>query len=125
MLIMEEYIPGDCVTTKPFFEADRILTVDEARVAEDCFQGGILRCDDVPGNNCSIGPYCQEGMEGGVDDGQYFHCRSETTPALLRIFQMEIIVLRWVFQTTVVPVGKWCEIKFEYLLTLHPPAIQF
>mgnify|MGYP003388421723 CR=1 FL=1 len=34
-------------------------TPDETEWAalEDCFQAGILKCSDVPGQNCAVHPY--------------------------------------------------------------------
>ena len=50
------------------------LTVEMAIEAEECFQRGTLRCDDVATNDCTIGPYCLDGMPCRDDPGRFFHC---------------------------------------------------
>jgi len=40
---------------------------------EDCFQRGILSCNDVPGQNCRVHPSCQSGW-GCQQASSWFHC---------------------------------------------------
>ena len=47
---------------------------------EQCFQRGLLRCDDVDGNDCSQVEVCSEyAADWGAcaDPGKYLHCRDE------------------------------------------------
>lgn len=48
-------------------------TSDQQLALETCYQANLLRCDDVPENNCTVGSACQPGW--GCDiEGPYFHC---------------------------------------------------
>jgi len=40
---------------------------------EECFQRGILSCQDVPGQNCRVHPSCEGGMEC-MQASSWFHC---------------------------------------------------
>jgi len=40
------------------FKTDTPLTGSEQLEAEQCFQAGILRCDDVFGQDCGLSPRC-------------------------------------------------------------------
>ena len=47
---------------------------------EQCFQRGLLRCDDVPGQDCSQVEVCGEyAADWGAcaDPGKFLHCRDE------------------------------------------------
>merc|ERR1711943_155415 len=47
---------------------------------EQCFQRGLLRCDDVDGNDCSQVEVCDTyAKDWGAcsDPGKYLHCRDE------------------------------------------------
>ena len=58
------------------FLSNKPLTQLEQKEAEACFQRGILRCDDAPGNDCRIGPRCRRDW-GCAEPGKYFHCNSQ------------------------------------------------
>ena len=55
------------------FWGDEPLTPEEQVQAEACFNEGLLRCDDVPGQVCGMEPRCQEGWGCDVP-GEWFHC---------------------------------------------------
>ena len=61
---------------KKFYEATP-LTKAEQLAAEQCFQEGILRCDDVDGNDCGLEPRCQADWGCAADPGKYFHCQGD------------------------------------------------
>ncbi|KAJ8598473.1 hypothetical protein CTAYLR_010104 [Chrysophaeum taylorii] len=50
------------------------MSAAEQEEAEACFQDTVLRCDDVPGNDCSIGVFCDPSWGCASDPGKYFHC---------------------------------------------------
>lgn len=56
------------------FWRDYPLSVDEQLEAEECFQRGNLRCDDVNENSCNLEPDCKSDYGCAADPGKYFHC---------------------------------------------------
>mmetsp|Transcript_7019 Transcript_7019/g.9847 ORF Transcript_7019/g.9847 Transcript_7019/m.9847 type:complete len:384 (+) Transcript_7019:179-1330(+) len=56
-----------------FLWADEAPNVTIQNELEECYQAGILRCDDVPTNDCSFEVDCKDGW-GCSTEGLYFHC---------------------------------------------------
>ena len=50
------------------------MSPEEQLEAENCFQEGLLRCDDVDENSCDFEPRCEAGWGCSEDYGKYFHC---------------------------------------------------
>jgi len=50
---------------------------DHAEMA-DCFERGILSCNDVPGQNCRVHPSCHSGL-GCMQASSWFHCEPHMT----------------------------------------------
>jgi len=66
-----------------FLNPNYLPTVEEKQKAEDCFQNGILKCTDVPGQVCDYSADCQPGQPCYRNDwftcGKYVHelrCKS-------------------------------------------------
>ena len=59
---------------------DKPPSLADLEALEQCFQRGLLRCDDVDGNDCSQVEVCGEyAADWGAcaDPGKYLHCRDE------------------------------------------------
>ena len=59
---------------------DKPPSLADLEALEQCFQRGLLRCDDVPGQDCSQVEVCSEyAADWGAcaDPGKYLHCRDE------------------------------------------------
>ena len=59
---------------------DKPPSLADLEALEQCFQRGLLRCDDVDGNDCSQVEVCGEyAADWGAcaEPGKYLHCRDE------------------------------------------------
>ena len=59
---------------------DKPPSLRDLEALEQCFQRGLLRCDDVPGQDCSQVEVCGEyAADWGAcaDPGKFLHCRDE------------------------------------------------
>ena len=59
---------------------DKPPSLADLEALEQCFQRGLLRCDDVDGNDCSQVEVCGEyAADWGAcaDPGKFLHCRDE------------------------------------------------
>ncbi|KAJ8600006.1 hypothetical protein CTAYLR_001844 [Chrysophaeum taylorii] len=63
------------------FWSGAVLSDQEQRDAEECFQRGILRCDDVDENSCGLEPRCDASWGCAEDPGKYFHCEGSSGKA--------------------------------------------
>lgn len=56
-----------------FTDKTHVPTSEEMTQLESCFQKGILKCGDVPGQNCPVHPDCQSGW-GCETATDWFNC---------------------------------------------------
>ncbi|KAF3942410.1 Glucoamylase [Dactylella cylindrospora] len=56
-----------------FLDPNYLPTDAEKQAAEDCFEEGILKCTDVPGQTCDYSPDCQSGQACYRND--WFTCK--------------------------------------------------
>jgi len=63
----------DEAITAKFTDSSYTPNADDEAALESCFQRGILKCTDVPGNNCQVHPDCQEGW-GCMAATDWFAC---------------------------------------------------
>jgi len=64
--------------TAKFINPDYTPNGQDHAELEDCFQRGILSCNDVPGQNCRVHPSCQAGW-GCQQASSWFHCDPHMT----------------------------------------------
>ena len=57
-----------------FLDPDYLPTEEEKQAAEDCFEEGLLDCNDVDGQECGYSPDCSEGQPCWRND--WFTCNA-------------------------------------------------
>lgn len=57
-----------------FTDPSHVPTEAEMSQLETCFQQGILKCSDVPGQDCPVHPDCQQGWGCEAAKGSWFNC---------------------------------------------------
>jgi len=59
--------------TAKYIDPNYTPNEEDHAALEECFQRGILSCNDVPGQHCKVHPSCQSGM-GCMEATSWFHC---------------------------------------------------